>query len=145
MTLMTIRLCLILALMWPVSVSAAPCLDASRILTGETSPCDGILVPESKLLKIRQDLNLCYLNVEECEISRQAAVDELAVQTEGFTAANLLCEQKVTALEQAALAALDPPEIPWFEHPAFVASISILLTIAASAGVYALADHLARE
>lgn len=138
-----VKWALVLALILPTPVLAAPCLDASRILTGERSTCDGIVVPETTLLKIRQDLELCYLDVEQCETARQSDAEESQARLDNLTETNLLCEKKVSALEQAALAALQPPETPWFEHPAFVASVSIVLTIAASAGVYALADHLA--
>jgi len=142
---MTSRALGVLLLLTAQTANASPCLDASRILHGQAAACDGVLVPESNLLRIRQNLELCYLDVEECQTLRQADVEEHQLRVANLTSVLALAEEKAAALEQAALAALEPPTIPWFEHPAFVASVSVVLTVLASIGVYALADHLAEH
>ena len=121
---------------------SAPCQNASALTIGDKAPCTGTLVPDLALISLIDDAEKCAVNLKACEeISGHDRA--LFLQKQKKHAELLSIEtKKAQALSDALDEALRETRYFWYEHPAFVASISIVMTAALAVGVYALSLEL---
>lgn len=108
---------------------AAPCPEAVSLTTGQPAPCDGDLVPRPALVQLLQDQSALALVRERMRVAEQIHEAEIrACQThwDAERTSRLVCEREKSPA---------PLRTPWYEHPAFVATASVILTAGVCIGI----------
>jgi len=102
---------------------AAPCETSRLIRPGWPAPCQGLLVPE---LEARTAALCVAVDLPQCRTLRQTERQECAIRLAAEHALRV-----VVAIERDSLRVLldealtvQPIPRPWYEHPAFVATLS---------------------
>ena len=115
------------------------CTDASMIEGGEVAPCNGALVPRAELWSLIREVDLLRIDIEECDGMRGTENAMHVVNIEEMQR-NLDAQiARANALETSLADSLSMHRFQWFEHPAFVATMTALAVGGLAVGVYALA------
>lgn len=130
----------------PLPVSAA-CDKAHPVSPGDVVLCEGAFVPGVLLDSMRLSFEKAQADLELCQSLRKVDTEEFMLRVSVEADRLALCEQEKDSFKEAALqfAETDLVARPWYEHPAFVATMSVVVTVAIGASVVALAGHLADQ
>lgn len=121
---------------------SAPCEDARPLNQGQKAPCTGTLVPDAALISVINDAEKCAVTLSGCEKNAGHMLELSAIKAQRHAALIAIEMDKGKALSDALDKALSAQRFSWYEHPAFVATVSIVMTAALAAGVYALSLEL---
>jgi len=121
---------------------SAPCEDARPLNQGKKAPCTGTLVPDAALIALIDGAEKCQAYLFECEQTQTHTLELSAIKAERHAALLNIEIDRGKALSDALDKALSAERFSWYEHPAFVATVSIVMTAALAAGVYALSLEL---
>ena len=106
-----------------------PCVRATGLEAGNVAPCSGALIPTSALTRLLQDQSALDIVRAELQAEKQQRWQDATVCRQHFDIEHkgrLQCESEKTPL---------PPAISWYEHPAFVAVTSVILTAVVTIGI----------
>lgn len=111
------------------AILAAPCPEAVSLTAGQPAPCDGDLVPRPALVQLLQDQSALSLVKERMRVA--ATIHETEIRAcqshwDAERASRLVCEREKSPA---------PLRAPWYEHPAFVATTSVILTAGVCIGI----------
>lgn len=108
---------------------AAPCPEAVSLTTGQPAPCDGDLIPKPALVQLLQDQSALALVRERMRVAatiHEAEIRACQTHWDAERASRLVCEREKSPA---------PLRTPWHEHPAFVATASVILTAGVCIGI----------
>lgn len=112
-----------------VALFGEPCKHGVDLPTGTPAPCDGALIPTGSLTRLLQDQSALGIVKAELEAEKQSRAAEATVCRQHFEiehAGRIQCEQEKTPM---------PPTLSWYEHPAFVAATTAILTAGVTIGI----------
>ena len=107
----------------------APCPEAVSLAAGQQAPCDGDLVPRPALVQLLQDQSALSLVRERMRVAEQiheAEIRACQMHWDVERASRLVCEREKSP---------PPLSFSWYEHPAFVAVTSVVLTAGATIAI----------